>query len=114
MPRSASDTAHDNAAATDTYDTHPCAARVRARFRRAPFQPRMRAMTVVQGDNPTPIVPRREKSGTPGIRGSVVLSSVYETRVKHEHSVCWCGLEEERHRRAIEIPSWMFEPAACG
>jgi hypothetical protein len=38
---------------------------------------------------------------------------VYEMRVKHGHSVCWCGLKEERTRRAIEIPSWMFEPAAC-
>src|SRR5712691_4071325 len=30
------------------------------------------------------------------------------------HSVCWCGLEEGRTRRPVEIPAWMFEPAACG
>jgi hypothetical protein len=39
--------------------------------------------------------------------------AVYEVLVKDGHSVCRCGLEEERNRRAIEIPTWMFEPAAC-
>jgi excisionase family DNA binding protein len=38
---------------------------------------------------------------------------VYESLVKHGHAVCRCGLEEERNRRSIEIPTWMFEPAAC-
>jgi len=56
-------------------DTRPCAARVRSRFRRAPLQPRVRAMTVIQVDNATPIGLRREKSRIRGIRGSVVLSS---------------------------------------
>jgi hypothetical protein len=32
--------------------------------------------------------------------------------VKQGHSVSRCGLEEERHR--LEVPTWMFEPAACG
>jgi hypothetical protein len=39
--------------------------------------------------------------------------AVYEVLVKQGHSVCRCGLEEERTRRAVEIPTWMFEPAAC-
>ena len=39
--------------------------------------------------------------------------TVYEVLVKHGHSVRRCGLEEGRTRRAIEIPTWMFEPAAC-
>jgi len=38
---------------------------------------------------------------------------VYEVLVKYGQSVCRCGLEEERNRRAVEIPTWMFEPAAC-
>ena len=46
----------------------------------------------------------------PWFRRSVV---VYETLVKYGHSVCRCGLEEERTRRAIEIPTWMFESATC-
>jgi len=40
--------------------------------------------------------------------------TVYEVLVKHGHSVSRCGLEEERHRLSIEVPTWMFEPAACG
>jgi hypothetical protein len=39
--------------------------------------------------------------------------AVYEVLVKQGQSVCRCGLEEERNRRAIEVPTWMFEPAAC-
>jgi hypothetical protein len=39
--------------------------------------------------------------------------AVYEVLVRQGHSVCRCGLEEERNRRSIEIPTWMFEPAAC-
>ena len=40
--------------------------------------------------------------------------AVYEVLVKQGHSVCRCGLEEERNRRSLEVPTWMFEPAACG
>jgi hypothetical protein len=39
--------------------------------------------------------------------------AVYEVLVKHGHSVSRCGLEEERNRRSVEIPTWMFEPTAC-
>jgi hypothetical protein len=39
--------------------------------------------------------------------------AVYEVLVKQGQSVSRCGLEEERNRRAIEVPTWMFEPAAC-
>jgi len=38
---------------------------------------------------------------------------VYEKLVKQGHAVCRCGLEEVQHHRSIEIPTWMFEPAAC-
>src|SRR5918996_54773 len=38
---------------------------------------------------------------------------VYEMLVKYGHSVCRCGHEEERTRRSVEIPTWMFEPATC-
>jgi hypothetical protein len=40
--------------------------------------------------------------------------AVYEVLVKQGQSVCRCGLEEERNRLAIEVPTWMFEPAVCG
>ena len=33
--------------------------------------------------------------------------------MKQGQSVCRCGLEEDRNRRAIEVPTWMFEPATC-
>jgi len=39
---------------------------------------------------------------------------VYEVLVKCGQSVCRCGLEEAGDRRSLEIPTWMFEPAACG
>jgi hypothetical protein len=39
--------------------------------------------------------------------------AVYEVLVKQGHSVSRCGLEEERNRLSIEVPTWMFEPAAC-
>src|SRR5207247_10574129 len=38
--------------------------------------------------------------------------AVYEVLVKRGQSLCRCGLEEERNRRAVEIPTWMIEPAA--
>lgn len=40
---------------------------------------------------------------------------VYDRLINHGHAVCRCGLalEEERRRRPIEIPTWMFEPLAC-
>jgi hypothetical protein len=40
--------------------------------------------------------------------------AVYEVLVKLGQSVCRCGLEEERNRRSIEVPTWMFEVAVCG
>lgn len=40
--------------------------------------------------------------------------AVYEVLVKQGQSVCRCGLEEERNRLSVEIPTWMFEPGACG
>jgi hypothetical protein len=39
--------------------------------------------------------------------------AVYERLVKRGQSLCRCGLEEERNCRAVEIPTWMIEPAAC-
>lgn len=39
--------------------------------------------------------------------------TVYEVLVKQGHSVSRCGLEEERNRLSLEVPTWMFEPAAC-
>src|SRR2546423_12409049 len=39
--------------------------------------------------------------------------AVYEVIVRYGRSVCRCGLEEERTRRAVEVPTWMFKPVAC-
>jgi hypothetical protein len=55
-------------------DIRASAARVRARFRRVPVQPRMRAMTVQEVDNATPIVLSLEKFVIRGIHGAVGLS----------------------------------------
>jgi hypothetical protein len=76
------------------------------------LQPEMRSTFVVQVDNPTHIILSYEKSVIRGTHGSVAVA-MYEVLVKQGQSLCRCGLEEERNRRAIEIPTWMFEPAAC-
>ena len=55
-------------------DTRAGTARVRARFRRAPAQPRMRSMTVIQLDNATLIVLSFAKFVIRGIHGAVGLS----------------------------------------
>src|SRR5215831_5339783 len=39
--------------------------------------------------------------------------TVYEVLTRGGQAVCRCGLDEERRRRSLEIPTWMFE-AACG
>ena len=41
------------------------------------------------------------------------MVTVYEVLIERGQSLCRCGLEEERNRRAVEIPTWMVEPAAC-
>jgi hypothetical protein len=38
---------------------------------------------------------------------------VYETVTKGGHPVCRCGIEDQRNDRSVEVPAWMFEPAAC-
>jgi hypothetical protein len=55
-------------------DTRAGTARDNARFRRAPVQPRMRSMAVIQVDNATPIVLSLEKFVIRGIHGAVGLS----------------------------------------
>src|SRR5262245_23640883 len=40
--------------------------------------------------------------------------TVYEVLTRGGQAVCRCGLDEERNRRSLEIPTWMFDPAACG
>jgi hypothetical protein len=40
--------------------------------------------------------------------------AVYNVFVKHEQTICHCGLEDDRTRRIVEIPTWMCEPATCG
>jgi len=41
------------------------------------------------------------------------LVTVYETITKGGHPVCRCGVEDQRNDRSVEVPAWMFEPAAC-
>src|SRR5262249_20668270 len=38
---------------------------------------------------------------------------VYEALTKGEETVCRCGFDDERNDRSLEVPAWMFEPAAC-
>lgn len=38
---------------------------------------------------------------------------VYEAVTKGGSTVCRCGFDERRHDRSLEVPAWMFEPAAC-
>ena len=45
---------------------------------------------------------------------AVVYGIIAFVLVKQGQSVCRCGLEEERNRLSIEIPTWMFEAGACG
>jgi hypothetical protein len=39
--------------------------------------------------------------------------TVYETLSKSGHPVCRCGFDDQRNDRSLEVPAWMFEPAAC-
>jgi hypothetical protein len=74
----------------------------------------MRAMLVVQVDNATPIVLRLEKSGMRGRHpwfGRTAM--VYEALTKGGFAVCRCGFDDQRNDRSLEVPAWMFEPAAC-
>jgi hypothetical protein len=38
---------------------------------------------------------------------------VYEALAKGGHAICRCGVDEQRNDRSLEVPAWMFEPAAC-
>jgi hypothetical protein len=38
---------------------------------------------------------------------------VYEALTKGGYAVCRCGFDDERNDRSLEVPAWMFEPAAC-
>jgi hypothetical protein len=40
--------------------------------------------------------------------------AVHEVFVKYGQSICHCGLEVDRTRGIVEIPTWMCEPATCG
>ena len=73
----------------------------------------MRPCLVVEVDNSTPIVPEFRDVCYPWHPWFGRTVAVYEVLVKQGQSVSRCGLEEERNRRAIEVPTWMFEPAAC-
>jgi hypothetical protein len=38
---------------------------------------------------------------------------VYEGLTKGGHAICRCGFDDQRNDRSLEVPAWMFEPAAC-
>jgi len=38
---------------------------------------------------------------------------VYEALTKGGYPVCRCGFDDQRNDRSLEVPAWMFEPAAC-
>jgi hypothetical protein len=39
--------------------------------------------------------------------------TVYEALTKGGHAICRCGFDDQRNDRSLEVPAWMFEPAAC-
>ena len=39
--------------------------------------------------------------------------TVYEALAKGGSRICRCGFDDERNDRSLEVPAWMFEPAAC-
>ena len=39
--------------------------------------------------------------------------TVYEALTKGDQPVCRCGVDDQRNDRSLEVPAWMFEPAAC-
>jgi hypothetical protein len=41
------------------------------------------------------------------------MVTVYEAVTKGGHSLCRCGVDDQRNARSVEVPAWMFEPAAC-
>ena len=39
--------------------------------------------------------------------------TVYEALTKGGHAVCWCGFDDQRNGRSLEVPTWMFDPSTC-
>ena len=77
-------------------------------------QAQMRPCSCVQVDNATPTILSLEKSVIRGIRGSVVPSPC--TRCSSSVGSPSVGVASKKtsdSRRSLEIPTWMFEPAAC-
>jgi hypothetical protein len=109
---SASDRAHDSAAASDT-NRHSC---VRSPSRSVPASAHQARHALGGGYTSRQRNTHNTESREvlypwhPWFGRSV---TVYEVLTKCGHAVCRCGLEEQRNRRSLEIPTWMFEPAAC-
>jgi hypothetical protein len=38
---------------------------------------------------------------------------VYEAVTKQGQPVSWCGFDDQRNGRSLEVPTWMFEPGTC-
>ena len=38
---------------------------------------------------------------------------IYQTLTKNGAAICHCGLSQTRDSRALEVPQWMFDSAAC-
>jgi hypothetical protein len=39
--------------------------------------------------------------------------TVYEALTKVGQAICRCGFDDQQNGRSLEVPAWMFEPAAC-
>ena len=68
-------------------------------------------MNSVEVDNPTLIILSRREVSYPWHPWFGRTVAVHEVFVKYGQSVCRCGLEEDRTRRIVVIPTWMCEPA---
>ena len=38
---------------------------------------------------------------------------MYEALTKGGQAICRCGFDDQQDGRSVEVPAWMFEPAAC-
>jgi hypothetical protein len=68
---------------------------------------------VVQLDNATLTVPSFRHVRYPWHPWFGRSVTVYEALTKGGHAICRCGFDDRRTDRSLEVPAWMFEPAAC-
>src|SRR5262249_8349297 len=69
----------------------------------------VRPLFMIQVDNTTPISTDSRNVIFPWHPWCGRSVTVYEVLTRDGQAVCRCGLDEERSRRSLEIPTWMFD-----